>query len=183
MMTDETVGRCKSQFSAIWGWIFPFRGDRVQGVNHFIEVLVLDGRAGLGGCVQAADLGQRLAAADFAGQAAPAERTPDQRADPLVEAEGHQLPLVFSADQRVIDLVGDIPRPAVAVGDGQGLHQVPAGKVGAGDVADLALADEGVQGVLYLFDGGEGVEAVQVVDVDVVGAEAAQASFKAVRRW
>ena len=37
-----------------------------------------------------------------------------------------------------------------------------------------------VEGVEDFFDGGEGVEAVQVVDVDVVGLEAAEAGLELV---
>ena len=74
--------------------------------------------------------------------------------------------------------MGDIARLAVAVGDGERFHQVPAGKIGARDVTDLALADKVFERVLHLFDGRERVEAVEVVDVDVVGAEPPQAVFK-----
>jgi hypothetical protein len=113
-----------------------------------------------------------LAAADLAGEAAPAEGAPDESTYALIEGEGHELPLVVAADEGVVDLVADILGPAVALGDGEGLHEVPAGEVGAGDVADLAGEDEVVEGLKGLFDGGEGVEGVEVVDVDVVGVEA-----------
>ena len=53
---------------------------------------------------------QRLAAADLAGEPAPAERAPDDRADLLVERERHQLPLVVAADERVVRLVRDVAR-------------------------------------------------------------------------
>ena len=85
-------------------------GDLVEGVDDAVEVLVVDRRAVVGGLVQAAAGGQRLAAADLAGEAAPAERAPDERADALVEAERHQLPLVVAADERVVDLVRDVAR-------------------------------------------------------------------------
>src|ERR1700733_8645450 len=52
---------------------------------------------------------------------------------------------------------------------------MPAGEVRAGDVADLAGVDEGIEGVEGLLNRREGVEAVHVVDVDVVGAEALEA--------
>ena len=128
--------------------------------------------------MQAGDFGEGLAAADLAGEAAPAERAPDEGADALIEGEGHELPLVVAADERVVDLVADVAGPAVALGDGEGLHEVPAGEVGAGDVADLALADEVVEGVEGLFDGGGRVEGVQVVDVDVVGVEALEGAAR-----
>ena len=63
--------------------------------------------------LQAARRRQRLAAADLAGEPAPAERAPDDRADLLVEAQRHQLPLVVAADQRVVRLVRDVAGQAV----------------------------------------------------------------------
>ena len=88
---------------------------------------------------------QRLAAADLAGEPAPAERAPDDRADLLVERQRHQLPLVVAADQRVVRLVGDVAGQAVLLRDRQRLHQVPAGEVRAADVADLAGAHQVVE--------------------------------------
>jgi hypothetical protein len=154
-----------------------FRGDGVERIDDGIDVLIVEGRAVVGGVVETADFGQGLAAADFAGEASPTEGTPDERADFLVEAEGHQLPLVVTADERVVDLMSDVAGEAVTVRDGERLHQVPAGEIGAGDVADFAFANELVEGVERLFDGREGVEGVHVVDVDVIGLEAAQTAF------
>jgi|SRR5580704_22928 hypothetical protein len=54
---------------------------------------------------------------------------------------------------------------------------MPAGKVGARDVTDFAAFDESVERLKSFFDGRERVEAVHVVDVDVVDAEAAEAVF------
>ena len=85
-------------------------------------------RAGVGSdlAIEARSLRARRAAANFSGEAAPAERTPDQRADFLIDAERHEFPFVIAADERIVDLVGDVSRPAVALGDGERLHQVPA---------------------------------------------------------
>ncbi len=52
----------------------------------------------------------RLAAPDLAGELAPAERAPDHRADALVAAERHQLPLVVAVEQRVVGLMRDVAR-------------------------------------------------------------------------
>src|ERR1700688_3768911 len=54
---------------------------------------------------------------------------------------------------------------------------MPAEKVGAGDVADFAAANESVERFESFFDGSDFVEAVHVVDVDVIGVEAAEAGF------
>ena len=65
----------------------------------------------VGRLVRQPSLLRRLAAADLAGEPAPAERAPDHRADALVERQRHQLPLVVAADERVVRLVGDVARP------------------------------------------------------------------------
>ncbi len=63
---------------------------------------------------------------------------------------------------------------SVGVGVGQGLHQLPAAEVGDPGVAELAGPYEVVEGGEHLLDRGSGVEGVQVEEVDVVRAEAAQ---------
>jgi hypothetical protein len=55
---------------------------------------------------------------------------------------------------------------------------MPAGEVGAGDVADLALVYKAVQSIESFFDRRQGVEAVEVVNVHIIGVEAAQAGFE-----
>ncbi|MHC2389353.1 hypothetical protein ACVIHB_004169 [Bradyrhizobium liaoningense] len=60
------------------------------------------------------------------------------------------------------------------VGDGERFHQVPAREIRDADVADLAGTHEHVECCEQLFRRGEGVEAVQLEQVDVVGAEPAQ---------
>ena len=111
------------------------------------------------------------------GEPAPAERTPDDRAHLLIEGQRHQLPFVIAADQRVIGLVGDVAGQAVLFRNRQRLHQVPAGEVRAADVADLAGAHQIVERAQHLLDGRQGVEAVQLIEVDVVGAQPPQAGL------
>src|SRR5580693_7780366 len=50
----------------------------IERVDYFVQVFVRDLRAHLRSFVEAADLGQRLVAADFAGKTAPAKRAPDE---------------------------------------------------------------------------------------------------------
>jgi hypothetical protein len=73
--------------------------------------------------------------------------------------------------------MGDVARPAVSLGNGERLHQVPSREIGAGDVADFAAPHQIVQRIERLFDGRLRVEAVHVVEIDVIGAEPAQAGF------
>ena len=63
--------------------------DGVERVDDGVDIFIVERRSGIGRLVQAACLGQRLAAPDLAGETPPAERAPDDRAEPLVEAERH----------------------------------------------------------------------------------------------
>src|ERR1700757_758626 len=119
-----------------------FLGDGVDRVHDFVDIFVGDRWAVFGGFVEAAFRGKRVAAANFSGEAAPAERAPDEGANFLIDGEGHEFEFVIAADEGVVDLMGDVAGPAVAFGDGERLHQVPAGKIGAGDVANFAAANE-----------------------------------------
>src|SRR5580658_974651 len=130
--------------------------------------------------MQAAFFVQRLIAAKFAGEASPTERTPDYAADTFGDTERHEFPFVFAADEGVVRLMSDVTRPSVAFGDGQRFHEVPAGKIGAADVTDFAAVNQIVQGAESFFDGSERVEAVHLVDVNVIGFQAAQAGFAGV---
>ena len=78
---------------------------------------------------------------------------PHDRAHALIEAERHQFPFVVAADQRVIGLVGDIARQAIAIGNSQRLHQMPAGEIRYADIADLAGADQIVERRQHFFGG------------------------------
>ena len=178
MITLDTVGRCEQPVERdLRHGLAGLLRDGVERVDDAVEILVGHLRALVDRelALQPARFRQRLAAADLAGEAAPAERAPDHRADLLVERERHQLPLVVAADERVVRLVRDVAREAVLLRDGQRLHQVPAGEVRAADVADLAGAHQIVERAERFLDRRQRVEAVQLVEVDVVGAEAAQA--------
>ena len=63
----------------------------------------------------------------------------------------------------------------VVIGDPQRLDDLPGGVVGQGHVAQLPLPHQIVVDHEGLLQRGVGVREVRVVDVDVVGAEAAQA--------
>ena len=112
MMTVATVGRCSSQLSAICGTVLPVSFATASSASTTLNRYssATGGPASASSCRAGASLRGRLAAADLAGEAAPAERAPHHRADALVEAERHQLPFVVAADQRVVGLVRDVAR-------------------------------------------------------------------------
>ena len=81
------------------------------------------------------------------------------------------------ANSRIVRLVSDVAGPAVALGNGERLHEMPSGKIGAGDVADFAALDEGIECFESFFGWCERVESAHVIDVDVIDVEAAEAVF------
>ena len=120
-----------------------------------------------------------LAPAVLAGQQAARKRAPDQDPEALVDRERYQFVLRLAGLQRVVDLLADEPRQAEPFRGAEGLHQLPGGVVGGTDVAHLALLDQQVERPERLLERGLAVPLVHLVQVDVVGAEAAQARLAA----
>ena len=75
--------------SDLWNGLAGFFCDFLDGVDDLVEIFVVDLRAGIGGFVEARNFGDGASTADFAGETRPAKRTPDERADFLVERERH----------------------------------------------------------------------------------------------
>ena len=90
-------------------------------------------------------------------------------------AGGRELAFGGPVDEVVLHLGGDGRVQAPVVGDPQGLGDLPGGMVGQADVADLALPDEVVVRREGLLQRRVRVGVVGVVEVDVVGLQAAQA--------
>ena len=99
MMTLEMVGRCSSQFSATWATLFSVSLATCSSASTTLYKCS-SGYLGslVAGLVQATASGQGLAAANLARQTAPPQRTPDQRANSLVERERHEFPFVLPAN-------------------------------------------------------------------------------------
>ncbi len=114
---------------------------------------------------------------EFSGKKSSGERTPNQQAEPLVLDQGNGLLLQVPSDERVIRLCALECLEAPALRSSQRLHQLPGFHVGAADVAHLAGPDEIGEGDERLFDVGLGVGTVDLIEVDVVGAETFQARF------
>src|SRR5579863_5885537 len=64
----------------LWNGLAGFFRNFLDSVDYFVEIFVVDLRAGIGGFVQARNFGDGASAADFAGEASPTERAPDERA-------------------------------------------------------------------------------------------------------
>ncbi len=54
---------------------------------------------------------------------------------------------------------------------------MPAGKIGAGDIADLPTPDQRIEGLESLLHRSQRIEAMHVVDVNIIRAQAAQTRF------
>ena len=111
----------------------------------------------------------------LAGQHPLGQRRPDDLADPLAGAQRQHLGLDAPAQDRVLGLVGHQPVQPQVVGQGEGVADLAGGPLAHPDVVDLALADQVVQGPQGLLQRGLVVEAVALVQVEVVGAQPAQA--------
>ena len=66
------------------------------------------------------------------------------------------------------------------LGDTESLHDAPGVPVGTADVADFALLDKGVESADSLFDRSDEVCGVDLVEIDVIGLEADEASLDCV---
>ena len=120
------------------------------------------------------DAGSYGLLAPGAGQAALALRRVGHQADAGVGAHGHQLRFVLAAQQVVLVLHGHEPGPAALVGGVLQLGELPGVHRRCAEVANLARLEDVMQGLHRLGGRGGRVEAVDLVQVDIVGAEPGQ---------
>ena len=121
-------------------------------------------------------------ARELAGQKSAGQRAPDQQSEPLILQQRNHLALELAADQRVVRLRAPEALEPLLARDRQRLHQLPRGQVRAADVADLAGAHEIVERAQRVLDVRQRIEAMDLIEVDVVGAEPPQARFDRRRR-
>src|SRR6185312_796338 len=94
----------------------------VENIDNVIQQIIINRRSVFSGFRQAAHWRRRLIAADLSSEAAPTERAPDERSHALIEAKGHELPLVLAADERIVDLMRNVAGPAVAFAGRKRFH-------------------------------------------------------------
>src|ERR1700674_3260813 len=142
---------------------------------HDVEVRILVVQPlGVVVAVRAAGLAQALAAAAIAGQEAAGEGTPWDDPESLLAAERQHLPLLLAIDQVVVVLHGDEAGPTMPVGEIERLGELPGVHARGAEVAGLACPHHVMERFQRLLDRRRGVPAMDLVEVDVVGAEAAQ---------
>ncbi len=93
------------------------------------------------------------------------------------QGERQQLDFGLALDEVVHRLQGDDRRPAVQGAPAEGRRHLPRGEVAHADVEDLARRDQCVERAQRVVDTSAVVEAVQVVEVDAIGAETGQAAL------
>ena len=109
-----------------------------------------------------------------AAQPAGVERAPHEHAHAVALARRQQGVLDLAGEDRVRRLLGPEALEAVAVGGPVGLDEQLGRVRRAAGVADLAGVHEVVERAERVLDGGRRVGPVDLVEVDPVGAEAAQ---------
>ena len=115
-------------------------------------------------------LRRRRVALVLAGQKPARQREERQQPHPVRLDRRHELALDVAHDEAVLVLARDEGVEVPRVGRPLRLDHLPGGEVRAADVADLALADEVVEGAQRLLDRRQRVGAVELVEVDPVGA-------------
>ena len=115
-----------------------------------------------------------LAAPDLPGEQPVGERVVRQHPQAERPGRGDHLGLGLPFEQRPVILRGDERLRACLPGQVRGVGDLPAGEVGVPEVADLTLGDQFAQRVQGLADGRDRIGRVQLVQVEIVGAEPAQ---------
>jgi diguanylate cyclase len=153
-------------------WHVTLAGDRADHVDD-VEVGVVVHRVGerVAAGPDRVPLATPLAGA---GQQPARQRAPRDHAHPLVQAERDHLPLLLPVDQVVVVLHRHEPGPARLLGGVLGLRELPGVHAGGPDVARLTGPNHVVQRLHGLRDRRLVVPTVDLIEVDVVGAQPAQ---------
>ena len=111
----------------------------------------------------------------FPGEQATGQREIGQQADTAGDHRRDRVLLHGAAQDAVFVLRGDEPMQIGAARGLVGLDQLPAGEIGVADMADLALPDQIVERAQRLLDRYRRIGMVQLIEIDPIGLQAAQA--------
>ncbi len=125
--------------------------------------------------VQPRPLGGAVGTGDLAGQQPVGQREVGQHPHAVLVAGRHDVGLHVTLEQAVVVLSADERRATGRRGDVCGPGDLPAGEVAVAEVADLSLQHQLVQRGEGLLDGCHRVGRMQLIEVDVVGLQPAQA--------
>jgi len=118
--------------------------------------------------------GAAAALGPVGGEEAARQRRVRDQADALLVAEAVHLLLLFASDEIIEVLHRNRPRVSLPVGDHDHLRELVGGHGRAADVAHLARLNDLVERVHRLLDRRVRIEAMELVDVDVIGLQALQ---------
>src|SRR5712672_3500090 len=124
--------------------------------------------------------GLRVRPAELAGKQAAGKRTPHQQADLFGLQQGNDFPFEIATGDRVISLKRVKSGQVSELADAKGFGELPCLPVGAADVADLSLLHQGVESAKRLFNRGHGIVAMNLVQIDMVGLQAAETGLYSV---
>ena len=111
----------------------------------------------------------------LAGEQAAGKRAPDEHAETLIDGDRQKLVFGFAGLERVMDLLADKTLAMLSRADAERLHDMPAGKIGAADIAHLAMAHEHIKRFHGFFQRCETIPFVQLIEVDDIGLQPLQA--------
>ena len=140
--------------------------------------ILVHGRKIEAGAARALDCGG--AGPELAGQKAARQRRPDHQPKLLFQEHGNQVPLQVAAGDGVVGLQGLEARVSLRLASAERLGDLPGRPIGDADITHQALAGQVVQRAQGLVDGGDGVVAVDLVEVDVIGLQPLQAALNRV---
>src|SRR5271163_5245999 len=125
--------------------------------------------------VSIVSLGANTSVIGVPAQPAARLRAPRNDADPFCFAERQHFPLLLAVEKVYQVLHADKPGPAVQIGNAECAGELPSMHRRRTDVAGLACLDDVVQSFESLLDRRVVIPAVDLVQIDIVGAETAQA--------
>ena len=124
--------------------------------------------------------GRGLPATELSGQQADGQWAIGHDAEAVLVAERHQVGFDLPAvEQIVLVLNADEARQIAAIALPEGFDDFPGAEVAAAYVAHLACSDHVVECSQCFFERRTGVEAMEEVEVDIVGLESGQAVLNA----
>src|SRR5919112_893451 len=113
----------------------------------------------------------------LASEKAPSEWAPRDHAQPFLMADREYLVFDVAHEEGVLGLDAVEAGKPFTLAHADGFFYLPAGKVGAADVADLARVHQIVERRERFLDRGRAVPAVDLIQVYVIGVEPPEAGF------
>ena len=113
----------------------------------------------------------------LAGEVAACQRAPHHQANLLGRQHGDDFAFKVAPRQGVIRLQRNDGGKLAQLGDADGFHHLPGGPVGEAQIVHGAFPDERVQRFEGFFHWHYGIKPVDLVEVDMIEAQAFEACF------